>query len=126
MSFGDFFRELRLKNNMTLREFCLKYNFDPGNISKIETGIFNAPTSNEILERYAKALHLKKGSNEYIKFYDLAMASKMPSHLVKNIKDKELLNNLPILFRTVDNEGMTTEKLEKIIKFVKKELTREI
>ncbi len=122
MKFGDYFKALRLKAGMTLREFCVKHSFDAGNISKLERGVFAAPQSEEILNNYAKALKIKKGSDEYLKFFDLAMASKLGAQILHNIEDDELLNMLPVLFRTIDNKDITQEKLQRIINIVKKEL----
>ena len=52
--FGEFFKESRIKRNFTLREFCNKFGYDPGNISKIERGLLKPPGRREKLEKYAK------------------------------------------------------------------------
>lgn len=41
--FAKFFKESRQQTGLTLRQFCLKYNLDPGSISKLERGIIPSP-----------------------------------------------------------------------------------
>ena len=120
MKFGEFFKNLRLKKGLTLRQFCDENDFDPGNISKLERGILPAPLSDDKLKSYAKALGLRSGADEYLEFFDLAAASHK-NFTVKNIKDQELLRKLPVLFRTLDKKDLTEEKLERIIEMIKKE-----
>lgn len=44
--FGSLVKDLRMQRRMTLREFCRRTGFDPGNWSKIERGILQ-PTRKE-------------------------------------------------------------------------------
>ena len=39
-TFGSYFKELRTKKGRTLRRFCELHGFDPGNISRLERGVF--------------------------------------------------------------------------------------
>lgn len=120
MTFGEFFKTLRIKRGLTLRQFSEKYDFDPGNISKLERCLLPAPQSGDKLKAYAKALNLKPGTDDYLEFFDKASASNK-NFVVKNITDPELLNRLPTLFRTLDKKDITEEKLERIIKIIKEE-----
>ncbi len=117
-NFAEFFKEKRIGLGLTLRQFCLKNKFDPGNISKLERGIFAAPQSEEKLEEYAKALGLKKGSDDWIEFFDLAAVSNRNLDTIK-LSNEALIERLPILFRTLDNKELTEEKLDKIIELIK-------
>jgi len=119
--FGDYFHEKRRETCQTLREFCRINNFDPGNISKIERNLMPAPQSTEKRLEYANALGIAKNTEEWIVFCDLAAASagKIPSDIVS---DEELINALPILFRSVRNKDITEEDLGKLIQAIKKEL----
>ena len=117
--FGDYFKELRIKKGLTLRQFCEKYEFDPGNISKLERGLFPAPHSEEKMEDYAKALGVKKGSDEWIEFFDLAAVSNKDLGMTR-LKNEQLIEKLPVLFRTLDNKELTEEKLDKILELIKK------
>lgn len=113
--FGNFFKERRIALKKTLRQFCFESKLDPGNISKLERGILPPPQSREKLEKYAKLLRIKKGSDEWYTFFDLAAAEtgRIPDDLMsgKKIEDK-----LPILFRTLRGQKVPNDKLEELIK----------
>lgn len=85
--FGEFFKRKRIALRKTLRQFCLENAFDPGNFSQLERNLLPPPTSSDKIEQYAKALKIKKGSNEWYEFFDLARLSAMmiPIQLVENI-----------------------------------------
>lgn len=118
MNFGEFFKAKRIEREMTLRQFCEKFEFDPGNISKLERGVLPAPQGEEKLKKYAKALSLKPGSDDYIEFFDLVAAS-AKNFSVKNISDEDLLKRLPVLFRVLDKKDLTEDKLNRIIEIIK-------
>ena len=113
-TFGSFFKELRAKRGLTLRMFCQRYKIDPGNTSKLERGLLPAPQSEKKLTEYAKALGLRKGSDDWYTFFDLAAADrgKIPSDVME---DEELVEKLPILFRTLRGQKVSKEKLNKLI-----------
>lgn len=99
-TFGEYFRALRAKQNMPLRQFCLENGYDPGNISKLERAVLPPPTSPEKLEDYAHALRLKPGSEEWITFMDLAAVARR--HIPEDIMaDENLVRRLPLVFRTL-------------------------
>lgn len=56
MSFGALFRELRLKNKITMRQYCLKNGFDSGNISKLERNLIAPPYTLRQLKQYLAPL----------------------------------------------------------------------
>jgi transcriptional regulator with XRE-family HTH domain len=120
-SFGEFFKAKRISNSLTLREFCRVNGFDPGNISKIERGLFQPPQSKDMLLKYATALGIKEGSEDWLNFCDLAITSagRLPDDVVTN---QELMTALPVLFRTVRNKKLDEDGLEKLIKSIKREL----
>jgi len=120
-TFGDLFKLKRIENGLTLREFCRINSFDPGNVSKIERGLFPPPQSKEMLSKYAAALGIHEGSEDWLTFCDLAIisAGKIPDDIVNNDK---LMNALPVLFRTVRNKTLDEEGLEIFIKSMKREL----
>ncbi len=117
--FGDFFKEKRLQHKLSLRKFCSKHNFDPGNISKIERGLLAPSPSVDILEKYALALNLKKNSDEWIEFMDRAKACRgeIPQEILQN---EEVVKKLPLFFRTLRGEKLSEEKLEEIINIIQK------
>jgi len=70
VGFGEFFKKMRMKTGLTLRQFCMQNDLDPGNISKIERGLAPPPSSKKNLEKYADLLKLKKKSNNCYTFFD--------------------------------------------------------
>src|SRR5947207_11298776 len=95
--FGEMFKRLRIESKQTLRSFCLRYNLDPGNISKLERGRVEPPDSQEIVEQYAEHLRLERDSAQWRAFLDAAAAEKgrIPSDL---FSDEEVVDPLPVLF----------------------------
>ena len=74
--FGAYFNEIRKAIKLTLRAFCTRAGADPGNISKMERGLWPPPQDHEILERYARALDIEEGTDEWYRFFDMAAAER--------------------------------------------------
>lgn len=117
MNFGEFFKQKRKEKKMTLRKFCLEYDLDPGNISKLERGKLSPPSSKRKLKEYAQYLDIKPESSEWRKFCDLAAisAGKIPEY----IDDEEILARLPLFFRTLKNKKVSKEDLEALIEKIR-------
>jgi transcriptional regulator with XRE-family HTH domain len=79
-AFGELFKKLRMEGNESLREFCLKHGYDPGNISKLERGRLAPPQSQDKLVDYGLALGLAPESEEMREFVDtgLTCAGQIP------------------------------------------------
>ena len=120
-NFEELFSAKRKALGKTLREFCRENGFDAGNISKIERGIQTPPQSKEKRLQYASALGIKEGSDDWLEFCDLATisAGKIPAGIVS---DKELMAEVPILFRSIRKEGVEKAKIQELLKALKKEL----
>jgi transcriptional regulator with XRE-family HTH domain len=120
-TFGDIFKLKRVGKGLTLREFCRINGFDPGNVSKIERGLFPPPQSNEMLSKYAAALGIEEGSEDWLAFCDMAVisAGKIPEDIVTNEK---LMNALPVLFRTARDGTLNEGVLEELVKSIKREM----
>ena len=118
-NFGEFFREKRVNSGLTLRKFCERYGYDPGNISRLERNILSPTLDDDKLAGYASALKIKRDSENWVLFHDLAHTSKgkLPAD-IKN--DDEVLNMLPAFFRTMRNKKIDKQKLEKLIELLKK------
>ncbi|HBG93423.1 MAG: hypothetical protein A2X54_07725 [Nitrospirae bacterium GWF2_44_13] len=116
--FGDFFKKKRIELGKTLRQFCLENNLDPGNISKLERGLLPPPQGADKLEAYAQSLKIKKGSDDWYEFFDLARlsAGRIPEEI---LSDKELLSKLPLVFRTLKGQKLTKEQLNKLAEKIK-------
>ena len=118
--FGEMLKELRLKRELTLRKFCLITGVDPGNLSRWERGV-SAPPADGPIERFAAALGLEQGTDEFDDFFAAAALSKgrIPK---KVLSDEELVAKLPMFFRTLDGKKLTEEQLDALIELIKEEL----
>jgi hypothetical protein len=116
--FGTFIKELRAKQRLGLREFCLEHEHDPSNWSKIEREVLAPPRDEAILRIWAKQLGLKQGSEDWLKFLDYAAvdAGRIPEYVMK---DEELLGKLPAFFRTLSGNRPSREELESLIKLLR-------
>ncbi len=119
MTFGQFFKKMREKRGLSLRQFCVNNNVDPGNISKLERGLMSPPQSREKLEQYASFLKIRKGSPDWYEFFDLAAADsgKIPADIMS---DENLMKKLPLVFRTIRAQKVSKEKLEEIAEVIRK------
>lgn len=118
--FGEMFARLRReRRRQSLREFCATHNFDPGNVSKLERGRLAVPESQEVLERYAGALGLEPGSDEWTEFMDVAAAERgrIPPEL---LSDEEMVGKLPVLFRTLRGDRVSPEELEGLMDVIRR------
>ena len=113
LHFGSYFEQLRQEQGLTLRMFCKKALCDPANISRMERGLISPPKGREILEKYAEALNLAEGSDEWYQFFDLAAADQgiIPEDIMA---DQELVKVLPVFFRTLRGQKPTEEEMTKL------------
>jgi len=119
LTFGEFFKEKRISLKKTLRQFCMENGLDPGNISKLERGLMPPPQGSDKLEEYAKYLHIKKGTDDWYKFFDLAAveAGRIPDEL---LNDANIAASLPILFRTLRGKKISEKKLDELVEMIRK------
>jgi len=118
-TFGEFFKQKRIALKKTLRQFCVDNKLDPGNISKLERGLMAPPQGSDKLEEYAKFLHIKKGTDDWYTFFDLAAveAGRIPEELLNNAK---IAASLPILFRTLRGKKISEKKLDELVEMIRK------
>lgn len=117
-TFGEFIKSLRVKNRITLREFCRLTKIDPSNWSKIERGVLQPPKSKEVLNEISTILKLDKKGEEYHLLMDLAAISFIPKDL---LDDESIVEKLPVFFRTLRGQPPTREELEELIKIIKED-----
>jgi transcriptional regulator with XRE-family HTH domain len=117
--FGEFFKQRRIALKKTLRQFCRDNNLDPGNISRLERGLLPPPQGRETLESYGKLLKLKKGSDDWYTFFDLAAAEtgRIPQEI---LDDADVVEKLPILFRTLRGQKVPDEQLDELVRTIRK------
>ena len=73
----------------------------------------------ELLEKYASALGLKRGSDDWLEFFDLAAASRgeLPKDL---LSDQEVLGKLPLVFRTIRGSQLKREQLDELVEKIRR------
>jgi transcriptional regulator with XRE-family HTH domain len=116
--FGTFIKELRARQRLGLREFCLEHGHDPSNWSKVEREALQPPRDEETLRNWARQLGLKPGADDWHKFFDYAAvdAGRIPDHV---LKDEELMAKLPVFFRTISGNKPSRAELENLIKLLR-------
>ena len=116
--FGTFIKELRARQRLGLREFCLEHGHDPSNWSKIEREILQPPRDEETLRTWAKQLGLKPNSDDWLKFFEYAAvdAGRIPDQI---LEDEKLAAHLPVFFRTLSGQKPSREDLEKLVELIK-------
>lgn len=118
-NFATFFQALRKEKRITLRAFCEVAEADPGNISRMERRAIPPPQDRDILTRYARALNVKEGSDEWYLFFDLAAADRgiIPQDIMD---DATLVKELPAFFRTLRGQKPTETEMRKVIEKIRK------
>ena len=116
--FGQFVKDKRLAMDMTLREFCRRTGEDASNWSKIERGKMPPYRDRVKLDRIATVLGIEKDSDDWNKLVDYADVDSgaIPDYIRS---DKEVLDALPLFFRTVGSEKPTEEELRKLIRHLR-------
>jgi len=114
--FGEYIKSLRISKEITLRDFCRRVNIDASNWSKIERGKISPPKSKTVLNNIAETLGIETSSEEYLTLCDLAAISYIPTELLSN---KEVVEKLPVFFRTARGEKPTDDELKELINLIK-------
>jgi transcriptional regulator with XRE-family HTH domain len=119
--FGKFIRKRRLDLGLSLRAFCMKYSEDPSNWSKMEREVLGPPTDYARLLQIAHYLELSDESSKR-ELFDLAAAERgrVPGDIMS---DAQLVENLPVVFRTLRGEAPTEEELVKLADLIRKSRT---
>lgn len=79
LTWGQYMRQLRHDQGHSGRSFCRQHDLDVSMLCRHETGM-HVPTD-DYLDRYAKALRLARGSDQWRLFMDLATDARKPEQL---------------------------------------------
>jgi len=115
-TFAEAAKGHRLAAGLSLRKFCLLFEFEPGNLSKIERGLM-PPPKRAGLEIYASALGLVDDDVRQ-EFFDLAAAAK--GEFPEDLRDEELVRQLPALFRAIRGDPPNDQEVERLIRLLRK------
>ena len=118
--YGEYIKAIRMKKEISLREFCKLAEMDASNWSKTERGLLAPPQDEEKLKKIARVLGIKIGTEAWNEMKDLANidAGIIPEDIRS---DAEVLKALPMFFRTIRSDKPTAEELDKLINMIKKE-----
>lgn len=116
--FGEFIKQIRERQRLGLREFCLENGYDPSNWSKIEREVLSPPRDEDTLRTWAKQLGLEQGSDDWLKFFDYAAvdSGRIPDYI---LQDEKLVAQLPVFFRTISGQKPSREDLEKLVELIR-------
>lgn len=116
-TFGEFFRQKRIALGFTLRSFCERYSYDPGNISRLERNILSPSIDRQKLEGYALALKIPRDNEEWTLFFDLAHTAKgkVPEDILKS---PHILSILPAFYRTARGEKLNKKRIKQLIQLL--------
>ena len=118
MQFNELFREYRMMHG-TVRQFAKEHGYDVAYISRLENGIITPPKDNDKLEKFATCLGLKKGTDRWQEFFDLAAVAK--NELPADLQDNERVAKiLPAFYRTLRNKRLDEDDVEKLLELIKK------
>lgn len=94
-TFGEFIKNKRILLGYGLREFCIRFGFDPGNLSRIERGAWPPTKLPSYAKKMSRALRLTK--RERVQFDRLASVANgmIPKDI---LTDEELVKRLPAIF----------------------------
>jgi transcriptional regulator with XRE-family HTH domain len=114
--FGRLLKELRLKQQLSLRDVCKEIGYDPSNWSKIERGLISPPSDEKVLKKWAEVLGLK--SVQQKEFIDEAVIAQgvIPEDILQNI---DAIKLMPAFFRTLRNEKPNKEEIDNLIRLLK-------
>jgi transcriptional regulator with XRE-family HTH domain len=117
--FGEFIKEKRISNSITLREFCKLIETDASNWSKVERGLLSPPQDEEKLKKIANVLDIAIGSETWKELKDMARidAGIIPEDI---LSDEQTVRSLPMFFRTIRSEKPTPEELDHLIQVIRK------
>ena len=118
MKFHELFKKKRMEIG-TVREFAKRSGLDLAYISRLENGVTLPPKDNIKLEKLASALGMKKGTDEWQEFMDLAAVAK--NELPVDLQDNERIASvLPAFYRTLRKKEMDEAEMKKLLGLINK------
>lgn len=115
--FGEFIKTERLRQNLSLREFCRLSGEDPSNWSKVERGMLVPPQEKDRVEHILAVLGITD-ANEAERLHEMAVvdAGSIPAYIMA---EKDIVDNLPAFLRTLENVKPTKEEFMTLIEMLR-------
>ena len=120
--FGEYIKEKRMGMGLTLRAFCMHNNEDPSNWSKMERGLLRPPTDDARLNNIARMLNMDSDDTTAMRDMACAESGRVPQDIMSDVN---LVEHLPVMFRTIRNESLTGEQLDSLVEIIRKKVTPE-
>lgn len=118
MKFHELFKKKRMEIG-TVRQFAKETGLDLAYVSRLENGVTLPPKDSEKLAKLALSLGIKKKSEEWQEFMDLAAVAK--NELPKDLQDDERIASvLPAFYRTLRNKELDEKEVKKLLDLIKK------
>lgn len=118
MKFHELFKKKRMEFG-TVRQFAKQTGLDLAYVSRLENGVVLPPKDSEKLSKLALALGMKKGTDEWQEFMDLAAVAK--NELPEDLQDNERIASvLPAFYRTLRNKDLDEAEVKKLLNLIKK------
>ena len=118
MKFHELFKKKRMEIG-TVRQFAKETGLDLAYVSRLENGVTLPPKDSEKLAKLALSLGIKKKSEEWQEFMDLAAVAK--NELPKDLQDDERIASvLPAFYRTLRNKKLDEKEVKKLLDLIKK------
>lgn len=118
MKFHELFKKKRMEIG-TVRQFAKETGLDLAYVSRLENGVTLPPKDSEKLAKLALSLGIKKKSEEWQEFMDLAAVAK--NELPKDLQDDERIASvLPAFYRTLRNKELGEKEVKKLLDLIKK------
>ena len=117
MKFHELFKKKRMEIG-TVREFAKKSGLDLAYISRLENGITLPPRDSKKLEKLALALGIKRNTDEWQEFMDLAAVAK--NELPADLRDDaRVAKVLPAFYRAIRSKEMDEDELQRLLDLIK-------
>lgn len=124
LSFGEFLHQSRIKEKYGLRRFARDIGWQPSNLSNLEHGRLKPPVEKTTLITIAEILGFEEESENWKLLFDLS-AKENKRIIPADIKDfLSGVEGIPVLFRTIKEQKIDENGIEKIINHIKKHYSK--
>jgi len=119
--FGTYLKKIRIEKGYGLRKFAKAIDMLPSNLCHIETGRQAPPRNVDWLKKVLNVLGIKEGSQEWDKLFELqTKRGEIPADIKEYFIQKNALDIVPLMARTIKNKRLTRKQIEKLIDDIRK------